>query len=131
MCLRVKYLSSVGWFCLVDSIGGLYGIVHGAGNTMLMRDGACAAELRLMGLGVVSSIEVGFVCDVCSFCVCCFRFLGLVFRCRVFLNLRLYVLVGVGVAGVSWFGGSLFVFLVVHACSTLVVVVGIMGGSVF
>ena len=87
MCLRVKYMSSVGWFCLVGSIGSLYGIVHGAGNAMLRRGGACAAELRLMGLGGASSIEVGFVCDVCSFCVCCFLILGLVFRCCVFLIL--------------------------------------------
>ena len=48
-----------------------------------------------------------------------------------FFNLRLYVLVGVGVARVSWFDGSLFVFIVVHVCSALVVVVGIMGGIVF
>ncbi len=32
----------------------LYGIVHGAGNAVLMRGGACAAELRLMGFGVGS-----------------------------------------------------------------------------
>ena len=48
-----------------------------------------------------------------------------------FFNLRLYALVGVGVASVSWFGGSLFVFLVVHVRSALVVVVGIMGDNVF
>ena len=52
--LRVKNLSSVGWFCIVGSIGDLCGIVHGVGNAMLMRGGACAAELRLMGLGVGS-----------------------------------------------------------------------------
>jgi hypothetical protein len=64
----------------VGSVGGLCGIVHGVGNDMLMRGGACAAELRLMGLGVVSCFEVGFVCDACPFCVCCFLFCGLVFR---------------------------------------------------
>ncbi len=50
--LRVKNLSSVCWFCLLGSVGGLYGSVHGVGNAMLMRGGACAAELRLMGLCV-------------------------------------------------------------------------------
>ena len=65
--LRVKNLSSVCWFCLVGSIGGLYGSVHGAGNAMLMRGGACAAELRLMGLWVASWFEVGVVCACGSF----------------------------------------------------------------
>jgi hypothetical protein len=32
----------------VGSIVGLCGIAHGAGNVMLMRGGACAAELCLM-----------------------------------------------------------------------------------
>ena len=131
MCLRVKYMSSVGWFCVVGSIDGLYCSVRGAENAMLMRGGACAAELRLIGLGIGSCIEVGFVCDVCSFCVCCFLFLSLVIRCCDFLNIRLYVLVSVGMVSVSWFGGSLFVFIVVHVCSVLVIVVGIVGGSVF
>jgi hypothetical protein len=65
--LRVKNLSSVCWFCLVCSIGGLYGSVHGAGNAMLMRGGACAAELRLLGLWVASYFEVGVGCACCSF----------------------------------------------------------------
>ena len=56
------------WFnlvCLsVDEFGGLirWGIVHGAGKTMSMRGGACAAELRLMGvcffLGLVDASEM-------------------------------------------------------------------------
>ncbi len=58
MCLRVKNLSNVGWFCGVDSVGGLCGIVLGAENAMLMRGGACAAELRLMGV------------EFCSACLC-------------------------------------------------------------
>ena len=85
-CFLLKNLSSVGWLCVVGSVGGLCGIVHGAENAMLMRGGACAAELRLIGLGIGSCIEVGFVCDVCSFCVCCFLFLGLVIRCCGFLS---------------------------------------------
>ena len=85
----------------MGSIGGLYGIVHGAGNAMLIRGGACTAELRLMGLGVGTCIEVGFACDVYSFCACCFLFLGLVIICCDFLNFVLYVLVGVGVISVS------------------------------
>ena len=49
MCFLVKNLSSVGWYGLAGNVGGLCGIVHGAENAMLMRSGACAAELRLMG----------------------------------------------------------------------------------
>ena len=30
------------------------GMVHGVGKAMLMRGGACAAELRLLGVGVGS-----------------------------------------------------------------------------
>ena len=52
--LRVKNLSSVGWYSLGGSVGVLCGIVYGAGNAVLMRGGACATELRLMGLGVGS-----------------------------------------------------------------------------
>ncbi len=58
MCLRVKNLSSVGWLCVVGNVGGLCGIVHGAGNAMFMRGGACDAELRLMGV------------ELCSACLC-------------------------------------------------------------
>ena len=98
MCLRVKNLSSVGSFCAMGSVGGLCGIVHGAGNAMLMRGGACAAELRLMGMWVASCFEVGVVCACCSFCGCCFLLRGLVLCCCVFiLDLRLYVLVGMSV----------------------------------
>jgi len=50
----------------------LCGIVHGAENTMLMRGGAYAAELRLMGLGVVTCFVVDFVRALCSFSGCCF-----------------------------------------------------------
>ena len=47
-CLVVRNLSNV--VCVVGSRCGLFlwGIVHGVGNAMLMRGGACAAELRLM-----------------------------------------------------------------------------------
>ena len=96
--LRVKNLSSVCWFCLLGSFGGLYGSVHGAGNGMLMRGGACAAELRLMGLCVTSWFGVDVVCACGSFCGCCFLLRGLVLCCCVFiLDLRLYVLVGMSV----------------------------------
>ena len=63
MCFLVKNLSSVGWYGLAGNVGGLCGIVHGAENAMLMRGGACAAELRLMGWGVESRCarECGFV----------------------------------------------------------------------
>ena len=44
----------MGWYSVVGSVGVLCCIVHGAGNPILMRGGACAAELRLMGLGVGS-----------------------------------------------------------------------------
>ncbi len=54
VCFRVKNLSSVGWDNVVGNGRVLCGIVHGAVNAMLMRGGACAAELRLMGLGVGS-----------------------------------------------------------------------------
>ncbi len=39
---------------MVGNVGVLCGIVHGAGNAILMRGGTCAAELRLMGLGAGS-----------------------------------------------------------------------------
>jgi hypothetical protein len=130
--LRVKNMSSVGWFCLVGSIGGLYGSVHGAGNAMLMRGGACAAELRLMGLWVASCFDVGVVCACCSFTGCCFLLRGLVLCCGDFIfDLRLYVLVGVGVACGSCVRGSLFVFIVVPGCSGLVVVVGVVDVGLF
>jgi hypothetical protein len=41
-------------YSVVGNIGVLCGIVHGTGNVILMRGGACAVELRLMGLGVGS-----------------------------------------------------------------------------
>ena len=47
--LGVRNLSNVD--CFVGSGVWrlfLWGIVHGVGNAMLMRGGACAAELRLM-----------------------------------------------------------------------------------
>jgi len=56
--------------------GVLCGIVHGAGNAMLMLGGACAAELRLMGLvfgTCCATVIVFFVYDpfvrVVLFCV--------------------------------------------------------------
>ena len=54
MCSRVKNLSSVGWVCVAGFGGLLCGMVHGAGKAMLMRGGACAAELHLMEVGVGS-----------------------------------------------------------------------------
>ncbi len=54
MCFLVKNLSSVSLYGVAGNVGGLCGIVHGAENAILMRGGACAAELRLMGLGVRS-----------------------------------------------------------------------------
>ena len=64
VCFRVKNLSLVGW----DNVEGngrvLCGIVHGAGNAMLMRGGACAAELCLMGLGVSSCCAGVCIFDV-------------------------------------------------------------------
>jgi hypothetical protein len=62
VCFRVKNLSSVGWDSVVGNGRVLCGIVHGAGNAMLMRGGACAAELRLMGLGFRSCCG-----DICIF----------------------------------------------------------------
>ena len=54
MCFLVKNLSSVSRYGVAGVGGGLCGIVHKAENAILMRGGACAAELRLMGLGVRS-----------------------------------------------------------------------------
>jgi hypothetical protein len=54
VCFRVKNLSSVSWDNVVVNGSILCGIVHGAGDAILMRGGACVAELRLMVLGVVS-----------------------------------------------------------------------------
>ncbi len=49
-------------------LGGLFrcGMEHGAGKAMLMRDGACAAELRLMGL----SVFLG--CSIARWATCLF-----------------------------------------------------------
>jgi hypothetical protein len=49
---------------VVGSDGVLCGIVHGAGNAMLIRGGACAAKLRLMGLGVGSCCAIVCVFDL-------------------------------------------------------------------
>ena len=54
VCCLVKNLSSVGWYSVVGNVEVLCGIVHGAGNAILMRGGACAAEPRLLGLRVGS-----------------------------------------------------------------------------
>jgi hypothetical protein len=75
VCLRLINLSSVGWYCVVGRVGVLCGIVHEAGKAILMRGGACAAELRLMGLGVGSFCVSGCVFVLLSFVCyvsCCF-----------------------------------------------------------
>ena len=54
MCFLVKNFSSVSWYGVAGIVGGLCDIVHGAENAIFMRSGACAAELRLMGMGVRS-----------------------------------------------------------------------------
>ncbi len=84
VCLRVKNMSRDGWFCVVGSVGGLCGIVHGVGNAILMRGGACAAELRLMGLVVGSLCISGCVFVVCSFGVFCLLLFVGGFCCCVF-----------------------------------------------
>ena len=61
MCFFVKKLFSVSWYGVAGNVGGLRGIVHGAENTILMRGGACAAELRLTGVGVRSRRAMYFV----------------------------------------------------------------------
>ena len=61
VCFLVKNLSSVSWCGVAGNVGGLCGIVHGAGNAILMRGGACSAELRLLGLGVGSRCAMVFV----------------------------------------------------------------------
>ena len=61
---------------MLGSVGGLCGIVHGAGNAMLIRGGACAAELRLMGVCVLSCNIVIDLFKLCSLCVFCFLFRG-------------------------------------------------------
>jgi hypothetical protein len=52
VCFLVKNLSSVSWYGVAGNVGGLCDIVHGAENAILMRGGAYAVELRLMGVGV-------------------------------------------------------------------------------
>ena len=48
---RVQYLSSLVCVSGIDIGGGcLCGMEHGVGKAMLMRGGACAADLRLMGV---------------------------------------------------------------------------------
>jgi hypothetical protein len=72
VCIRVKNLSSVGWDSVVGSDGVLCSIVHGTGNAMLMRGGACAAELRLLGSGIGSRCYIVCVFVFYSFRVSCF-----------------------------------------------------------
>ena len=48
--------------------------MHGVGNAMLMRGGACAAELRLMGLVGGSLCVSGCVFVVWLCCVFCLLF---------------------------------------------------------
>ena len=76
VCFRVNNLSRLGWYNVVGNVGVLYDIVHGAGKAMLMRGGACAAELRLMRLGVESRRAMGCVFVLQSFCVICFLLRG-------------------------------------------------------
>jgi hypothetical protein len=54
VCFLAKNLSSVSWYGVAGHVGGLCGIVHWAKNALLMRGGPCAAELRLIGLGMRS-----------------------------------------------------------------------------
>ena len=70
----MKNLSSVSWDNVVGNGRALCGIVHGAENAMLMGSGACAAELRLMGLGVGSRCASVFMFDVCSILCLLFSF---------------------------------------------------------
>ena len=67
VCFRLKNLSSVDWYSEVDNVGVLCGIVHGAGNAILMQGGACVAELRLMRLGVGSRCDMVCVLFCCPF----------------------------------------------------------------
>ncbi len=49
VCMQVNNLSRVVWASEAGVIRGfLCDMEHGVGKTMLMRGGACAAELRLM-----------------------------------------------------------------------------------
>ncbi len=63
--------------------------MHGAENAMLMRGGACAAELRLMGLGVRSRCAGIGVFVLWSFCLVCLLLRRGDFWLCVFLDLRL------------------------------------------
>ena len=92
----VKNLCIVDWWCLLGSVGGLKGIVHGAGNAMLMRGGACAAELRLMGVCVSSFCVVFGVFKLYTLCVVCFRFRGGELCLCVSLDLNWYVCLVLG-----------------------------------
>ena len=60
----------------MGSVGGLCGIVHGVGNAMLMRGGACAAELRLMGLGLFLALRSGLCVMHVPFAFVVFFFVG-------------------------------------------------------
>ncbi len=64
VCFWAKNPSNVGWNSVVGNVGVLCGIVHGAENAILMRGGACAAELRLMGSGVGSRCAMVSVYDL-------------------------------------------------------------------
>ena len=64
--------------------------MHGAENAILMRDGACAAELRLMVVEVGFRLAMVCVFVVLSFCGVSSLLREGVFGC-VFLGLRLYL----------------------------------------
>ena len=64
-------------------------MVHGAGNAMLMRGGACAAELRLMGVCERSCCVVFLLFELCSLWVFCFLFKGGEMRLCVIFDLKL------------------------------------------
>jgi hypothetical protein len=96
--------------------------VHGVGNAMLMRGGACAAELRLMGLVGGSLCVSGCVFVVWLCCVFCLLLFVGGCCCCVFLVLRLYFwmlvlcLSGVFVVGIVGVGGFMLWSLFCLCC---------------
>jgi hypothetical protein len=66
------------------------GMISGVGKAMLMRGGACAAELCLL-MGCVCVIGIGrVVLPSCGLWECVLRFLGVLDACRTLFGISLY-----------------------------------------
>lgn len=122
-CLGIRNLSNVVCF-----VGGgvcrlfLWGIVHGVGNAILMRGGACAAELRLM---VVFGGYWVWGADLCWCVVRGVNFLLVLVGSRLcmWFERRLYLCFCVGCRCLGMFLWHLFIVVCVLSSDCVVSIV--------